>query len=1375
MNRHPVSIVIPNYNRLTTLRACLKAVFELTVHPDWEVIVVDDGSTDGSVEYLECLDRVKVLRQEHRGVAAALNAGFSMAAGRDVVRLHSDVVVDSEDWLECLAAVAYTAPNAGVVGAALVYPDDRVEAIGRNIVTGVGRGIEQHANRCAFTQYSATTDAPPVEVDSAPGGLAYYRRDLIDSIGGIDEAFWPLGLEDDDFCMSARLRGYKVYVAPQVKGVHYKSVKAPTFDVYVVDRDKRIESYFDMDQEVLRLHEEYWEKKWGWNLWRPDLGEIRRIYGGTQVCWKMGDGMRFKAEAWPPTVDACLVTWNNLSLLKRTMESLALTAYPKEQLRVFVTDNGSSDGTKEYLESLSADYPFPLQVDTLPVNVGCPVGLNWAVTRGSGELVARLDDDIVLPADWLLSMAELFRERPYAGVVGPKIINDNSTSDIQCGPYRLYPSLYGHDDEIDCGQADYIARAVHVRGCCNLYRRDALDRCGLFDLRYTPSQADDPDHHIALCVAGYEILYNGHVRVIHKLNDGAARTSAAIANQRGNQSKMYGKWGQEIYRVLDTALDLSREGRYLPMREETGPRFNDAPLPCDFPRRVNNELNKVDRQTARSGADLKAKTGVRHPLDDLVSEHLDLAAIRIRDGYLRGGADVLRTALNLDPARVEILESLADVYAQLGQPQISALFGKRAATLGGGERGRLESSTVPEPVRDNLTPAERYNEIGEANPQIQSTIRSCSSRLRVLMVNTFEHRVAGGDMHQLKKTAEYLRQLGATVDIDCTPCPDPSGYDVVHVWNTWFPHQTLPQVKALRARAPNTPIVLSTIYWNMAEKAWADIVVPRLFGESESDEQLNQCLADLANDKLVLNGLRRSAFNEPNYPEYMAYQRQLIGLVDHLLPLSFAEVRNLKTTLGVKKPYTVVRNGAEHEVFLKADPAWFEAEYGIKDFVLTVGLVEPRKNQLMLLRAVRQLGLPMVVVGRHYDPWYMNLCKRQAPAGTLFIEHLPHELLASAYKAARVFALPSWAECAALVNIEAALSGCALVVSDRTSEPEYYQDNVYYCDPADIHSIRHAVENAYNSYEAAAPCREALKQRFIHNYNWPQSAKATLAAYLQAIERKKAEGGQALSRTISAPTVSKSRGVTLVVRSTDTHRTERCIASLQQTAPAVPILVFADGNLLTPHWEGVEVVCRGAAQGPGKTFNEAAAMRSEDHIVYLEDSACPEPGWFEALTRQLVAGVAAVAPQLRDCNNDECFSGFDVRTESVNGTLGLTFNRPETLSIVDVDATLGDMVLISRQAIDELDFVDEAYADQVGFVDFCLRGRLEGLRVRYVPEVCVRLQEGAETGVTESSLNRLVEVAKEWSDRRTDPSGRPAAPVPLAQPYGKRRAKASVG
>src|SRR5262249_12426576 len=155
-------------------------------------------------------------------------------------------------------------------------------------------------------------------------------------------------------------------------------------------------------------------------------------------------------------------------------------------------------------------------------------------------------------------------------------------------------------------------------------------------------------------------------------------------------------------------------------------------------------------------------------------------------------------------------------------------------------------------------------------------------------------------------------------------------------------------------------------------------------------------LESLANGTLSVNGRRRVDRQEPNFQGYEDYQREILSLVDHLLPNSEREMRNMQETLGVKRPYTIVWNAAETEVFDRATPDWFEKEYGIRDFVITVGLVEARKNQLLLLHALADTDIPVVVVGRNYDRNYFRLCRdfagkrKNKKTKTIFIEHLPH-------------------------------------------------------------------------------------------------------------------------------------------------------------------------------------------------------------------------------------------------------------------------------------------------------------------------------------------------------------------------------------------------
>lgn len=1373
MNDRPISVVIPNYNRAATIRACVESVLDTIRDRKCEVIVVDDGSTDRSIESLQRIKGIKLIRQKHQGAARALNNGFAAAGRNDVIRMHSDVMVETTDWLDQFLHALASQPKAGVIGATLVYPDHRIYALGRNIVSGFG-WHERHRDCMAFVPDSSQA-GPVHEVDSVPGAFAYYRREVLDATGGLDENYTPGWTDDDDFCIAARVHGYKVVVQPAAKAIHLARAWSPTSGIFFHDQLDRVRRLtWELKYNIRKIHAAYWETKWGWNPVYPDLTEIRRLYGHTELCWRIGEAMRFQPTQWPPTVDAAIVTWNNWGVLRRSLESLATTDYPRDRFQIFIVDNASKDGTVEAIRQLATTYPFPLHVISSPVNTGCPIGFNWGVGQGQGEIVARLDDDIFVPPNWLGDLVENFRRRPFAGCVGPKFINDDPRAAIQCTEFRHFPNIYGHEDEADAGQANYVARTGHIRGCCNLYRRDVFQRCGLFDPRFSPTQFDDPDHQIAVIGAGYEIIYDGRVRVVHKLTNGVARSHAAISNGAGNHQKMYGKWGHDIFEVIDKSLDLSREGRFLPDDGDTSAYLALGPDREEFPRTTSLTLTRAQKEFCAS-----TNRWLHHlegdPLHlELIDNHLQLAATTRRDGFSRRALDILHTVLNFAPERPDVMQALADTYREIGNLQSAARLEQTIRRL----TGKLDSTTAPAPA-PAIAPANNngasrlhraYTEIGENR---SATVNTAKPKLKVLMVNTYEARVAGGDMMQIKKTKEYLERFGCAVDIDCSPRPDPRGYDVVHVWNLWFPHQTLAQVKAIRVAAPRVPIVLSTIYWDMSEKAWVDGVVPRMFFEAGTEATLVAQLQMLAEDKLVSGGLKRSQHFEPNYPGYEMYQKRILELVDVLLPQSYAEIRNLQKTLGMVRPFAIVRNSAEPRVFETATKDWFIDKYGVKDFVLCVGLVEPRKNQLMLLYALRGTKLPVVIVGRHYDQNYMRLCRRFAPSRTIFIDHLPHELLASAYKAARVHALPSWMECCAFVNVEAALSGCALAVSNKTSEPEYFGGHAYECDPGDVKSIRKAVLAAHANYDRDASKRARLREIFLREYTWDRCVEQTYRSYQWAIEKRATDtiprpttsndGSSRLESwelpnnvyatvsQVEAPRPNRPQVSIVIPVFNQVEYTAKCLEALYQnsgSASAYEVIIVDNGSTdrtrkfldeLSKKRANLKVVSNHTNEGFGRACNQGAARASGEHLLFLNNDTETQTGWLEALLHTLDAdkSIGAVGGKLLYpdgtiqhagvliCHDTKSGDSLQARNACAGERADLTeANVPR-----EFKALTAACLLVRGPAFSQAGHFDEGFWNGYEDIDLCFKLRAHGWKLIYQPASVVTHHEsksGAE-------------------------------------------------
>jgi tetratricopeptide (TPR) repeat protein len=195
-------------------------------------------------------------------------------------------------------------------------------------------------------------------------------------------------------------------------------------------------------------------------------------------------------------------------------------------------------------------------------------------------------------------------------------------------------------------------------------------------------------------------------------------------------------------------------------------------------------------------------------------------------------------------------------------------------------------------------------------------------------------------------------------------------------------------------------------------------------------------------------------------------------------------------------PTSVVPVG--YEIQGDADESLFVEEYGIKDFILCVGRLESRKNQLMLQLALENSTLPVVFAsgGFTYQPEYANAVRNFKRAGkTLVLERLSSDMLLSAYAAARVHALPSWYELPGLVSLEAAHKGCNIVAADTGTTRDYLGEGAFYCKPGDVDSIRNAVLAAYYS-----PVCHDLSEH-VRAFTWEEATRKTIHVYEQVLRR----------------------------------------------------------------------------------------------------------------------------------------------------------------------------------------------------------------------------------------------------------------------------------
>jgi GT2 family glycosyltransferase len=224
-----ISVIIVSYNTRELLLQCLDALQTATEVPH-EVIVVDNGSLDGSADAVEQrFGDAIVIRQENVGFGRGNNAGLQQAGGRFILLLNSDVLVRPR-CVDRLADYLLVHPEVGAVGPRLIRPNGELDlACKRGFptprasffrVTGLSRAF-RHSR--VFNAYNLGNldEREEHEIDSGTGACLLVRRSTIDQVGFFDPDFFMYG-EDLDLCFRIKEGGWKVVYLPTAQAVHLK-------------------------------------------------------------------------------------------------------------------------------------------------------------------------------------------------------------------------------------------------------------------------------------------------------------------------------------------------------------------------------------------------------------------------------------------------------------------------------------------------------------------------------------------------------------------------------------------------------------------------------------------------------------------------------------------------------------------------------------------------------------------------------------------------------------------------------------------------------------------------------------------------------------------------------------------------------------------------------------------------------------------------------------------------------------------------------------------------------------------------------------------------------------------------------------------------
>ena len=263
MTKNFTSIIILCYNQLAAAtKPCIESILRNTPEGSYELILVDNASTDGTVKYLKSIaEKNSSIRLQlnsiNKGYAGGNNDGIKMADGQFIILLNNDTLVPT-GWLSCLLKSFDRYPKVGLIGPVTnsAGNEQRIEIGGLNegnFEDKIGGYLERQKDEVYFTEK-----------------LGFFcvaiRRSVIDKIGFLDESFGIGMFEDDDYCVRAKKNGFDIVIAEDSFVYHKGSLTFNKLDI------KEYQELFSKNKELFRKKHDY-----VWTLTNIALSYLEKI------------------------------------------------------------------------------------------------------------------------------------------------------------------------------------------------------------------------------------------------------------------------------------------------------------------------------------------------------------------------------------------------------------------------------------------------------------------------------------------------------------------------------------------------------------------------------------------------------------------------------------------------------------------------------------------------------------------------------------------------------------------------------------------------------------------------------------------------------------------------------------------------------------------------------------------------------------------------------------------------------------------------------------------------------------------------------------------------------------------------------------------
>ncbi|MDQ6655601.1 MAG: glycosyltransferase [Verrucomicrobiota bacterium] len=507
-----ISILTPVFNTPPAWLAAAVDSVRAQVYENWELILIDDASTDEStLNLLQSLTtpdrRIRCTRREQTGgISAASNTGLAMAAGEWIGLLDHDDFLEP-DALFRVAQLLQAHPDADVI-----YSD------------------EDKLTEEGF-------DAPLFKPDWSPDFFLSYnyichfatlRRTLVDEVGGFRSDFD--GAQDYDLLLRVIENTRRIHHIPRVL-YHWRRSASSTSD-NIRRKPKALEAGKNAINEHLQR-----------------AGEAAHVV----VDWRTHAYCVRRELLHDRRISIIIPVRDGIPLLSRCIDSLVkATSYHDYEIVIVNNDSASEEARRYFAGTPHRVLNFPGPFNFSAIN-------NFAVAQTDSPWLLFLNNDVeVIESEWLSAMAEHI-QRPAVGAVGARLLYPNDTvqhAGIVVGVGGIAEDAFrgfGAEDPGVCRQLQVIRNYSAVTGACLMTRREVFDEVGGFDEERLPVTFNDVDLCLKMRRAGYQIVYTPFAKLYH--HESATRRPSVEARET---EVMRERWADALARDPYYNPNLSR-------------------------------------------------------------------------------------------------------------------------------------------------------------------------------------------------------------------------------------------------------------------------------------------------------------------------------------------------------------------------------------------------------------------------------------------------------------------------------------------------------------------------------------------------------------------------------------------------------------------------------------------------------------------------------------------------------------------------------------------------------------------------------------------------------------------------------------------------